>query len=76
MALGLTVSAPCVWALQIEKRIDQNMVVARELIAQHRNDRALLALKKKKLKEAQLRSINAWLLNLEDVVRFARAATS
>jgi hypothetical protein len=54
--------------LQLEKRIDQDIIVARTLIAQKKKDRALLALKKKKLSENQLQSIQAYLMNVEDMV--------
>eukprot|EP00877_Chromochloris_zofingiensis_P003966 jgi/Chrzof1/13570/Cz08g02150.t1 len=54
--------------MQLEKRIQQNVQVARELIAVQKKDRALLALKKKKLNEHQLGTIQAWLLNVEDML--------
>lgn len=57
--------------MQLEKRIQQNVQVARELIAVQKKDRALLALKKKKLNEHQLGTIQAWLLNVEDMVSVA-----
>lgn len=43
--------------------------MARTLIAQKKKERALLALKKKKLSENQLHSIQAYLMNVEDMVR-------
>jgi len=64
----------CAWPLlvmQLEKRIDQDIIVARTLIAQKKKERALLALKKKKLSENQLQSIQAYLMNVEDMVRLA-----
>lgn len=54
---------------QLEKRIDHNVAVAKELIAQQKRDRALLALKKKKLAENQLTNLHNWLLQVEGVVR-------
>lgn len=63
-----TLSSCCV-LLQLEKRIDQDIIVARTLIAQKKKERALLALKKKKLSENQLHSIQAYLMNVEDMVR-------
>lgn len=45
-------------------------MVARTLIAQKKKERALLALKKKKLSEKQLQNIQAYLMNVEDMVRF------
>ncbi|KIZ00841.1 charged multivesicular body protein 6 [Monoraphidium neglectum] len=52
----------------IEKRIEHNVSVARELITLNKKDRALLALKKKKLNEHQLQTIQTWLLNVEDML--------
>lgn len=43
--------------------------MARTLIAQKKKERALLALKKKKLSENQLANIQAYLLNVEGMVR-------
>jgi len=59
---------PC-QPMQLEKRIEHNVSVARELVVANKKDRALLALKKKKLNEHQLQMITAWVLNVEDVVR-------
>jgi hypothetical protein len=53
---------------QLEKRIEHNVSVARELVAANKKERALLALKKKKMNEHQLQSITAYLLNVEDLV--------
>jgi charged multivesicular body protein 6 len=55
--------------MQLEARIDQNVSVAKELLAAKKRDRALVALKKKKLNENQVKTIQAWLLNVEDMVR-------
>eukprot|EP00879_Flechtneria_rotunda_P010452 GHRR01010928.1.p1 GENE.GHRR01010928.1~~GHRR01010928.1.p1 ORF type:complete len:229 (+),score=94.42 GHRR01010928.1:619-1305(+) len=52
----------------LEKRIDQNVAVARELIVVQKKDRALLALKRKKLSENQLQNIQAYLMNVEDML--------
>lgn len=54
---------------QLEKRIEQNEVVARTLIVQKKKQQALLALKRKKLSENQLINIQAYLVNVEDMVR-------
>jgi charged multivesicular body protein 6 len=54
--------------LQLEQRIAVNMEVARELVSQQKKERALLALKKKRLSEHQLASIQAYLMNVEDMV--------
>lgn len=55
--------------LQLEKRIEADTIVARTLIAQKKKERALLALKKKKLSVNQLANIQAYLLNVEGMVR-------
>ena len=60
--------------MQLEARIDQNVAVAKELLAAKKRDRALVALKKKKLNENQVKTIQAWLLNVEDMVREPGAA--
>ena len=44
--------------------------MAKELIAAKKRERALLALRKKRLREGQLEQIDAYLLNVEQV-RFA-----
>jgi hypothetical protein len=54
--------------LQLEKRIDADIIVARTLIAQKKKERALLALKKKKLSENQLQNIQSYLVNVEGMV--------
>lgn len=54
---------------QLERRIEQDTIVARTLIAQKKKERALLALKKKKLSENQLSSIQSYLMNVEGMVR-------
>jgi hypothetical protein len=60
--------------LQLEQRIAANIEVARELVAQKKKERALLALKKKRLSEHQLASIQAYLMNVEDMVRWLAGA--
>jgi len=52
-------------SLQVEDLIAKELAIARELIAAKRRERALLALKKKKLREGQLEQIDAYLLNVE-----------
>jgi cell division protein FtsL len=49
----------------VEDLIAKELAIARELIAAKRRERALLALKKKKLREGQLEQIDAYLLNVE-----------
>lgn len=52
----------------LEQRIAANVAVARELVAQNKKERALLALKKKRLSEHQLASMQAYLMNVEDML--------
>ena len=54
----------------MEGLIAREIEIARELIAAKKRERALLALRKKKLREGQLEQIDAYLLNVEQ----ARAA--
>ncbi len=48
--------------------IAREIALAKELIAAKKRERALLALKKKKLREGQLEKIDAYLLNVEQVI--------
>ena len=52
---------------QIEGLIAREIAVAKELIASKKRERALLALRKKRLREGQLEQIDAYLLNVEQV---------
>ena len=49
----------------MEGLIAREIAVAKELIAAKKRERALLALKKKRLREGQLEKIDAYLLNVE-----------
>jgi charged multivesicular body protein 6 len=53
--------------MQIESLIAREFEIAKELLAAKKRDRALLALRKKKLREGQLEQIDAYLLNVEQV---------
>ena len=55
---------------QVEDLIAKELALARELIAAKRRERALLALKRKKLREGQLEQIDAYLLNVEQASSF------
>lgn len=55
--------------LQLGTLIERELTVARTLLAQGRKDRARLALRKKRLQEAQLDRLDGWLLNVEEMVR-------
>lgn len=52
----------------MEGLIAREIEIARELIAAKKRERALLALRKKKLREGQLEQIDAYLLNVEQVL--------
>jgi hypothetical protein len=49
--------------------VDQDTIVARTLIAQKKRQQALLALQRRRLSENQLASIQAYLMNVEGMVR-------
>lgn len=59
-------SLPCT---QLETRIDRHQEVARELLREGKRDRALVAIKKKKMTEKQLEHLSAHVLNVEGMVR-------
>lgn len=50
---------------QLEAVIEAEKQAARHLIREKRKDRALLALKKKKVQEELLQKVDAWLINVE-----------
>lgn len=53
---------------RLEGNVAREVEVARQLIATGRKDRALLALKRKKLQEHQLTNIDSLLVNVEEVL--------
>lgn len=53
---------------QVEGIIDRELQIARQLIAQKKRDRALLFLKRKKIQEQQMERLDAWLINVEQLV--------
>jgi hypothetical protein len=67
-----TPSCPSPPGLQFEQRMDQQLKVARDLLATQKKDRALLALKKRKLNEHQLEQLQKLLVNVEAMVRRQR----
>ena len=54
---------------QVEALVSREMGVARDLLAAKQRDRALVALKRKRLQEGRLESIDAYLLNVEQAGR-------
>ncbi len=51
----------------MEGLIAREIELAKELLAAKKRERALLALRKKRLREGQLEQIDAYLLNVEQV---------
>ena len=75
-ACSTLVATACAWAPakhsndaavagQVEGLIAREVETAKELLAAKKRERALLALRKKKLREGQLEQIDAYLLNVE-----------
>ena len=52
----------------MEKVIARETEIARELLQAKRKDRALLAIKKRKLQEAQLAQVDSWILNVDQML--------
>ncbi|PRW44891.1 aldehyde dehydrogenase [Chlorella sorokiniana] len=53
---------------RIQGDIDRERQIAKELVAQGRKDRALLALKRRKLQEVQAERLDGWLLNVQGML--------
>ncbi|KAH9627513.1 hypothetical protein KSS87_016227 [Heliosperma pusillum] len=53
------------WFIQLDAVIKAEIQAARDLISEKKRDRALLALKKKKVQEELLQKVDAWLINVE-----------
>ncbi|KAH9603090.1 hypothetical protein KSS87_008301 [Heliosperma pusillum] len=53
------------WFIQLDAVIKAEIQAARDLISEKKKDRALLALKKKKVQEELLQKVDAWLINVE-----------
>ena len=59
---------------QINMRLERHAEVARQLAGEGRRDRALLALRKKKLSEKQLSQLHSLIINVEEMVGSKGAA--
>ena len=59
---------------QVEGNIHRELQIARQLLAQKKRDRALLFLKQKKIREQQIERLDAWLINVEQLVSPVRHA--
>jgi Snf7 len=55
--------------IQLEAVIEAEVKAAKDLIAQKRKDRALIALRKKKAQEELLKNVDGWLMNVEQQVK-------
>ena len=55
--------------LQLEDLIARDLQLARQLVTQKKQSQALIALKKKKIQEGRVDSIDKWLINVESTVR-------
>lgn len=53
----------------MEAVIEAEKQAARDLLREKKKDRALLALKKKKVQEELLKQVDTWLINVEQQVR-------
>lgn len=63
----IILSVICVF--QLEAVIEAEKQAAKDLLREKKKDRALLALKKKKVQEELLKQVDVWLINVEQQVR-------
>lgn len=56
--------------VQLETVVDREKEVARALVKEKRKERALIALKKKRVQEDLLKQVDVWLTNVEQQVMF------
>lgn len=54
--------------MQLETLLDREVEIAKELLLDGKRDRALLVLRRKKLQEAHLKTIDDWLINVESLL--------
>jgi charged multivesicular body protein 6 len=55
--------------IRVITQVSREEAVARQLIGAGQRDRALLALKKRRIQQASLEKLDAWLINVESMVR-------
>ena len=53
---------------RLESVIEREVEIARQLIAQKKQDRALLVLRKKKLQQGRLKDLDTWLMGVEKML--------
>lgn len=56
---------------QLDAVIDAEKQAAKDLLREKKKERALLALKKKKVQEELLKQVDTWLINVEQQVSFS-----
>lgn len=61
---------------QLEAVIEAEKQAAKDLLREKKKDRALLALKKKKVQEDLLKQVDGWLINVEQQVGFSMKFSS
>lgn len=57
-----------IWCLQLEAVIEAEKQAAKDLLREKRKEKALLALKKKRVQEELLKQVDTWLINVEQQV--------
>lgn len=57
-----------IWCFQLETVIEAEKQAAKDLLREKRKEKALLALKKKKVQEELLKQVDTWLINVEQQV--------
>lgn len=57
-----------IYLFQLDTVIEAEKQAARDLLREKKKDRALLALKKKKVQEELLKQVDVWLINVEQQV--------